>query len=82
MFMIGPGLGQSPTIIENAVQKLESEYLKLKAKTKEAQADAMAEVKKYVDALGQQTTAAQTEKPSEGGGKAPNGPVAGDPPKA
>jgi hypothetical protein len=81
MFMIGPGLGQSSTIIENAVQKLESEYRKLRAKTKKAQTDAMAEVKKYVNALGQQATAAQAEKPSESGGKTLNGPAAGDPPK-
>ena len=81
MFMIGPGLGQSSTILEKPVQKLESEYQKLKAKTRKAQAAAMAEVREYVNALGEQA-AAQAEKPSEDGGKAPNGPAAGDPPEA
>jgi hypothetical protein len=82
MFLIGPALGTAVTIHEVAIKKLEVEYQKLREAREKAQQDAMREVRRYVDELGQQTAAAQAKEPTETGGKAPDEPAAGHSPKA
>ena len=70
MFMIGPGLGSAVKMNNETMGKLDNEYQKLKKARHQAQQDAMAEMRRFVDELGKATTAAQAEKPIEGGGKA------------
>jgi hypothetical protein len=66
MFMIGPGLGQLVVIRDEAMTKLKNEYEKLKKKTLRAQNATKAEMKRYVDELGEQAATGQAEQPVEG----------------
>jgi 20S proteasome alpha/beta subunit len=77
MFMIGPGLGQSSQMRPELMKKLHEEYSAIQKGRSRVQKRASKEMFRYVESLGQEATAAQTEKAPEIGGAEANPTSAG-----